>query len=129
MTFTTNKIANNKLDTQKKDKKSEPKTKNNIKKSTSKTSKKETSTPTTKKATTKKKSKQTVKVTRQKETPQIVEYYDLPYRYNQTIVKLLYQTPTTLFVYWDISDEDRENYKHIYGENFFEITRPVLIFL
>jgi len=64
---------------------------------------------------------------KQKETPQIVEYYDLPYRYNQTLVKLLYQTPTTLFVYWDISDKDRENYKHIYGENFFESTKPVLI--
>ena len=57
----------------------------------------------------------------------IVEYYDLPYRYNQTIVKLLAQTPKNLFVYWDISDEDRENYKRIYGENFFEETKPILI--
>ena len=57
----------------------------------------------------------------------IVEYYDLPYRYNQTVVKLLAQTPTNLFIYWDISDEDRENYKAQYGENFFETTKPVLI--
>ena len=57
----------------------------------------------------------------------VVEYYDLPYRYNETIVKILYQTPTTLFVYWDISDEDREKYIKQYGENFFNITRPVLI--
>ena len=56
-----------------------------------------------------------------------VEYYDLPYRYNETIVKILYQTPDTLFVYWDISDSDRENYIKQYGENFFNITRPVLI--
>ena len=40
----------------------------------------------------------------------MLEYYDLPYRYNETVVKILYQTPTILFVYWDISDFDRENY-------------------
>ena len=57
----------------------------------------------------------------------IAEYYDLPYRYNQTIVKLLYQTPTTLFIYWDISDEDREKFKETYGEDFFEKTKPVLV--
>lgn len=55
------------------------------------------------------------------------EYYDLPYRYNQTIVRILAQTPTTLFIYWDISDEDRENFKKQYGDNFFELTKPVLI--
>ena len=57
----------------------------------------------------------------------VVEYYDLPYRYNQTVVKVLAQTPTNLFIYWDISDEDRENYKRQYGENFFNETKPVLI--
>lgn len=57
----------------------------------------------------------------------VVEYYDLPYRYNQTIVKILAQTPTVLFVYWDISDQDRQNYVHAYGEHFFEHTKPVLI--
>ena len=57
----------------------------------------------------------------------IAEYYDLPYRYNQTVVKLLYQTPTTLFIYWDISDEDREKLKETYGEDFFEKTKPVLL--
>ena len=58
--------------------------------------------------------------------PMAVEYYDLPYKYNTTIVKVLYQNPTTLFVYWEISDEDIENYKKIYGENFFETTDPIL---
>ena len=57
---------------------------------------------------------------------EILEYYDLPYRYNQTIVKVLAQTPRTLFIYWDISDEDRENYKKQYGDNFFETTKPIL---
>ena len=57
----------------------------------------------------------------------LLEYYDLPYRYNQTIVKVLAQTPKTLFVYWDISDEDRKNYVKQYGEDFFNTTKPVLI--
>ncbi len=55
------------------------------------------------------------------------EYYDLPFRYNQTVVKILAQTPNTLFIYWDISDEDRNSYIQKYGENFFENTRPYLI--
>ena len=67
------------------------------------------------------------KVANKKQPINIVESYDLPYRYNETIVKILYQTPNTLFVYWDIADSDRENYIKHYGENFFNITRPVLI--
>lgn len=55
------------------------------------------------------------------------EYYDLPYKYNKTVVKILAQTPTNLFVYWEISDEDREKLKKQYGEYFFEITKPVLV--
>ena len=57
----------------------------------------------------------------------ILEYYDLPYRYNETVVKILAQTPKILFVYWDISDKDREKYKEEYGEYFFNDTYPVLI--
>lgn len=96
----------------------------NAKKST--TAKKTTvrKNSTVKKSNIKKKSA-VKKVT--KPIPEIVEYYDLPYRYNETIVKTLYQTPNTLFVYWDISDTDRKNYIEQYGENFFNITRPVLI--
>ncbi len=92
---------------------------------------------TSKKTTTAKKkttaTKKAVKTPAKKKTVaknkkvEVVEYYDLPYRYNQTIVKLLAQTPTTLFVYWDISDSDRQNFKEKYGENFFESTKPVLI--
>ena len=51
----------------------------------------------------------------------------MPYRYNQTIVKVLAQTPNNLFVYWDIADSDRENFKKQYGYDFFDKTRPVLI--
>ncbi len=55
------------------------------------------------------------------------EYYDLPYRYNQTVIKILAQTPHALFIYWDISDSDRQAMKKKYGENFFNETRPVLL--
>ena len=55
------------------------------------------------------------------------EYYDLPYRYNETVIKLLFQTPKTLFVYWDISDSDRQNFIDTYGYNFFSETKPVLV--
>lgn len=97
-------------------------TKNNSKTTTSK--KAVSTKKTTKTVTAKKVTKNTSKL---KPLAEVVEYYDLPYRYNETIVKILYQTPETLFVYWDISDKDRENYIKQYGENFFNITRPVLI--
>ena len=86
----------------------------------SKVTTKKSVTPSTKKSTSK-------KIVNKKQPAEIVEYYDLPYRYNETVVKILYQTPNTLFVYWDIADSDRENYINQYGENFFNITRPVLI--
>ncbi|CDB32086.1 putative uncharacterized protein [Clostridium sp. CAG:575] len=96
---------------------------------TQKKGKKTVISKTTKKATlsknpTKKVSKSSTKTSKYISN---VEYYDLPYRYNQTIVRILAQTPTTLFVYWDISDEDRENFKKEYGDSFFETTHPVLI--
>lgn len=82
-----------------------------------KTAVKSTKKTTTKKAVTKKPTNKS----------NVIEYYDLPYRYNETVVKILAQTPTTLFVYWDISDEDRKNYINKFGENFFENTIPVLL--
>lgn len=82
--------------------------KNTIKKDTKNTS------------TTKKPSSKSIK-------KEIIEYYDLPYRYNKTIVKILAQTPKKLFVYWDISDTDKTNFIKTYGDNFFEVTKPVLV--
>ena len=92
------------------------------------TTKKSTSTTTKKKTTSTKKTTTTKKkvATKKLETNIVAEYYDLPYRYNETIVKILYQTPTILFVYWDISNSDRENFIKQYGENFFNNTRPIL---
>lgn len=129
------------------------KSSSNIKKTSSKTvatNRKSTSSITSKStskksaSTVKKSSKTTVskKNTSSKKTPSkkqstsnqkkaskidVLEYYDLPYRYNETTVKILAQTPKTLFVYWDISDNDRENYIKEYGNDFFEKTKPVLI--
>ena len=67
----------------------------------------------------------TKKVTKSK-IASTTEYYDLPYRYNETIVKILAQTPTTLFIYWDISDSDKASYIQKYGEDFFYKTKPIL---
>lgn len=112
------------------------------------TTKKSTSTTTksaTKKASTTRKTKKTVAdlenivadvendlalenaENEAKEKVSVVEYYDLPYRYNQTVVKILAQTPNILFVYWDISDYDRNNFVSQYGEDFFNNTVPVLL--
>lgn len=81
---------------------------------------------TTKKSTTKKVTK-VEKDLEQIPFKDIPEYYDLPYRYNHTIIKLLAQNPTTLFVYWDLNDYDRNQLTQTYGENFFNETYPVLV--
>lgn len=96
---------------------------NTVKKTKTETTKKITKS-TTKKTSTTKRTVEPKEVTKEIE---IVEYYDLPFRYNQTVVKILAQTPNTLFVYWDISDDDRNNYIKQYGEYFFNNTKPVLI--
>lgn len=107
-------------------KSTDKKTTNSSKTTSSKTSKKAPSKKvTTKSKTSKATQKNNIKPTTSK--IDLIEYYDLPYRYNQTIVKVLAQTPKTLFVYWDVSDEDRQNYVKQYGENFFSTTKPVLI--
>lgn len=99
------------------------------KKSTT-TKAKVSATSSSKKSTATKKKVSTTsskKSTSTKKKIEILEYYDLPYRYNQTTVKVLAQTPEMLFVYWDISDEDRLAYTTKYGEDFFSKTRPVLL--
>lgn len=88
--------------------------------------KSEKTTKAVKENKTKKTSSKTTKKTPSKKI-EVIEYYDLPYRYNQTVVKILAQTPTTLFVYWDVSDEDKKKYIETYGEYFFNNTKPVLI--
>ena len=92
-------------------------------KSKNTTTKKKSSSKSVKKVATKK----STTTNTSKRMMETVEYYDLPYRYNQTVVKVLAQTPTTLFIYWDISDNDIEKFKEKYGNDFFEKTEPVLI--
>ena len=121
---TTKKTAKSKEEPVKKEAKTTTKKASTTTRKKSTTASKKTATKkaaTTKKTTTRKKA-----ITKDvKAEP--VEYYDLPYRYNQTIVKVLAQTPSTLFIYWDISDEDRKNYEKEYGEDFFQNSKPVLI--
>lgn len=97
----------------------------------------------TKKAVTPKKTTKATKTVKEKKAPStkkvatrkktinpvsnMVEYYDLPYRYNLTNITVLAQNPETLFVYWDISDEDRLRFVNEFGEHFFDDTYPVLI--
>ena len=97
--------------------------KSTVKKSTTASTKKKSTTKkvSSKKATSPKKTTKNIK------KAEILEYYDLPYRYNETTVKVLAQTPNTLFVYWDISDDDKKSYIEKYGEYFFNNTKPVLV--
>jgi len=132
--------ATKKSDTKKTSKKADTEASSTKKSVTKKTSKKaNTEDGSTKKSATKKTSKKSdTKVGNSKKSAnkktssksvknEIIEYYDLPYRYNKTTVKILAQTPKKLFVYWDISDKDRKNFIETYGDNFFEVTKPVLI--
>ncbi len=82
---------------------------------------------TAKKTATKKATKKTSSRKTQAKKLNIEEYYDLPNKYEQTIVKILAQTPTILFVYWEISSKDRNKFIKEYGENFFNETSPYLI--
>jgi hypothetical protein len=71
--------------------------------------------------------KNSKKKTSSKIKPVINEYYDLPSSYPETVVKILAQTPTILFVYWDISEKDKIKLKKHFGENVFENTTPFLV--
>lgn len=115
----TTKKSESKSATKSTNKKSEtkPTTKSTNKKASTKTATKSTTRSTAKKSTSKK----------AKEPIQILEYYDLPYKYGNTVVRLLAQTPKTLFVYWEVSDSDINNFRKIYGDDFFNKTKPILI--
>lgn len=126
---TTKKTATNKTTTAKK-------TTTSKKAPAKKTTTKKTSTAkkavakkdeTVKKTTTRKRT--TKKAEKNVEAPvtPIIEYYDLPYKYGHTVVRLLAQTPKTLFVYWEVSDHDIKNFKELYGDDFFSKTKPILI--
>ncbi len=52
------------------------------------------------------------------------EYYELPTKYNNTIVRLLVQSPTRMYVYWDISEESIKNFES--HKNDYSSSTPVL---
>jgi len=111
-------------------KKTETKKTSSSKRTTRPSSTKATKKTATSRSTTRKKKLSADEITSTTNLTQkieVVEYYDLPYRYNQTVVRVLAQTPTTLFIYWDISDVDRANFVKQYGEDFFNNTKPILV--
>lgn len=124
------------------------KVKTSVAKKTSNTVKKATSTKkmadTVKKTSSTKKTATTAKknasTTRKKATSKVskksnkkvnisIEYYDLPVAYDKTIVKILAQTPSCLFVYWEISNKDKLQLQKEYGEKFFQDTKPYLVII
>lgn len=108
-----------------KTKKSETLKKDTTKTETSKKKSPEKKVSSDAKKTTAKKTSTTRKKSSTKKS--VVEYYDLPSVYNQTVVKVLAQTPSCLFVYWEVSDTDRLKFQKNYGDTFFEVTKPYLI--
>ena len=101
---TTKKTATKKVSTaktKKVDNKNKPTKKATTKKSTSKTT--STKKSTAKKPTTKK------KTTTSRKKVDIVEYYDLPYRYNQTVVKVLIIHNNTLGYSFEVEINDFAN--------------------
>ena len=96
-----------------------------VKKSTASKSNKAVNTISSKSSTLKKKNTIQKKAAHKLDFKS--EYYDLPFMYNKTVVKVLAQTPKMLFIYWEISNEDRSRLVNLYGDNFFNSTKPVLI--
>src|SRR5699024_1082614 len=64
-----------------------------------------------------------------KKVASTLEYYDLPAFYNKTIIKILAQTPSCLFVYWEIAEQDRLNLEKIYSNTLFQDTKPYLVII
>lgn len=55
------------------------------------------------------------------------EYYELPTKYEDTTVKLLVQSPTRMYVYWDVSNKtirkfSKQNAKYGYCTPYLKIT-------
>lgn len=98
-----------------------------------KTSANVSSKSSTNKAATTKKVTKTDKSTSKKSTTKklatTMEYYDLPSVYNKTVVKILVQTPSCIFVYWEVSEEDKSKLQKQYGEDFFKNTKPYLVII
>lgn len=62
-----------------------------------------------------------------KELSNFSEFYDLPLKYDETVVRLISQTPTKLFVYWDVSDKDKLEFEEKFNKSFWNNTYPLLL--
>ena len=52
------------------------------------------------------------------------EYYELPTKYNETVVRLLVQSPTRMYVYWEVADK---TIKNINAKNIdYNASTPIL---
>lgn len=40
------------------------------------------------------------------------EYYDLPIKYDQTLIRLLVQSPTRMYAYWEVSEDTIKNFSN-----------------
>lgn len=44
------------------------------------------------------------------------EYYELPTKYDETVVRLLVQSPTRMYAYWEVNENQANNFKFNYNE-------------
>ena len=52
------------------------------------------------------------------------EYYELPSKYNKTIVRLLVQSPTRMFVYWEVDEDSVKDFEKMKMD--YSSARPIL---
>lgn len=57
----------------------------------------------------------------------ISEYYELEKTYNETIINVIPQTPTKLFVYWDIDNNTKLKLEEEFGKDYINTTNPYLV--
>ena len=51
------------------------------------------------------------------------EYYEFPTKYDETVVRLLVQSPKRMYAYWDISDKTINDF----SKNFFDYSTSIPI--
>lgn len=54
------------------------------------------------------------------------EYYDLPIKYNQTLIRLLVQSPTRMYAYWEVSDDTMKYFSNNF-HNYSDCTPALKI--
>ncbi|MBO5179030.1 MAG: DUF4912 domain-containing protein [Clostridia bacterium] len=54
------------------------------------------------------------------------EYYDLPIKYDQTLIRLLVQSPTRMYAYWEVSDDTMKYFSNNF-HNYSDCTPTLKI--